>query len=121
MLDPLTYDEATGLPKLPDGYAWSVRENDWAVEANEWDKELIIQIAEGTSEKLSLWDRLIGKMAPVHWTCYGHKYYDVYEKSPNTAEGIKDAATKGYNNLRDTQLKSFERQKLVGLYPPKKL
>lgn len=117
MLDPLIYDENTGLPALPESYAWSVEENSYSVD---YDDELIVQIVKSSVEKLSWWDRLVGKAEVVHWS-YHHKYREIYEKCPNTAEGVKTSATKAYNQLRDEELKSFERQKLVGFYPPKKL
>jgi hypothetical protein len=122
-LEPLIYDETTGLPKLPEGYAWKVRENEYSgYEVAPDETALVIQIAKRQEEeKLTWFQRLIGVDPEVKWTAYDHEYSEGYGKCANDADDLKSAATQVYNELRDSQLKRAEMQKLIGLYPPKSI
>lgn len=121
-LEPLIYDEKTGLPTLPEGYAWKVDENEYShYEENPEEKALVVRIAKLMTREHTWWDRLIGREAETFWTTYDHEFSDSYEKCANDTKDLKAAASTAYNTIRNEQLRSEKLQTLVGLYPPKSI
>ncbi len=121
-LEPLIYDETTGLPKLPEGYAWSVAENEYAYyEDDPSEAVLFVRIAKSLPQKLTWWDQLIGREPETEWLFRLHDYSGTSGKASNSAESVKEAATKIYNKLRDDELEKAQLRTLVGLYPPKSI
>jgi hypothetical protein len=122
-LEPLIYDKETGLPKLPDGFAWRVDENPYSHydEENPEEVALVLRIASRKVEELTWFGKLIGTKPTVNWNVSDHQYSDVYAKCANNADDIRSAATQAYNKRRDAELKRAEMKKFIGLYPPKSL
>lgn len=118
-LEPLVYDEKTGLPKLPDGFAWKVSENVYSgFEDHPDEHTLLVQVAGCEVEELTWFGKLLGTKPKVEWYTMGHEYCRIVRTCANDADDLKSATTQIYNELRDSELKRIKTQKFVGLYPP---
>lgn len=121
-LEPLIYDETTGLPKLPEGYAWEVSVNTYSkYEADPENTALTVQIAKRQVEKMTWVEKMLFMEPKVEWITYDHPYSDRYENCGNDADDLKSAATTLYNEYRNAELDRAKLRKLVGLYPPKSI
>lgn len=107
----MTIDPETGLPALPDGFAWKVdRISDW----------LYIQLSKRHEEKLGFWAELFGKKPSVTWDDYYIDGWCAYERvEETTKDGVLAAALSVYDKVHGSATRSSELDDLVGLYPPK--
>ena len=121
-LEPLIYDETTGLPKLPEGFAWRVEENDFAYRSDDPESvALSVRIAKRCESHQTWWEKFIGQEPHVYWEIYHHELEIPVEQCANDVEALKSVTTKAYNDLRDRQLVSESLKSLVGYYPPKSI
>lgn len=109
--DEMTIDPETGLPALPDGFAWKVeRVSDW----------LVVQLAKRQEEKLGFWAELFGKSPIVTWDDYYTDGSCCYEHVKDTTkDGVLAAAVSVYDKVHVVATRLSELDDLVGLYPPK--
>lgn len=112
--DELTVDAGTGLPALPENYAWEV---------TRVGEKLYVSLKWRSEELLGFWDKLFGKKATVYWNEYidGHRYWELVPLNFLNEEGILMAATAIYNEIHASATKVNELDAFVGLYPPKSI
>lgn len=94
--DPVEYDEATGLPKLPEGYFWKV-------------------------SKASL-DGYHNVAIRKVWLCYPFSTRVEYTLTSNlTKKSLKTEAEYVFRNFEKKLRNAKTAKSLYGSYPPKKL
>lgn len=121
-------DVETGLPRLPEGWRWEVREYFPHVAGYGWglygqshlvpasSKELWVRLSnrtEKTSRPLRKhwWSKTPDPVVEVNWDV---KYNELTQ---GTAVAVFNAANKIYNRWQD----DIDKRKLVGDYPPKSI
>jgi len=107
-------DPETGLPKLPEGYAWRVEPS---------GKLLSVEIVMRVETKPDWIQRLFGAKPKVSWTTHGSEniFRLCYDYCESDKDSLKECAEYIYRGASN-RLKAKENQNtLVGLYPPKSL
>jgi hypothetical protein len=109
----MTIDPETGLPALPERFAWKVER---------YDDRLYVQLVKSRDKTLGFWAKLLGKTPEVEWNDHyidgNHTNEQVYDK---TKSGVLAASTVIYEKLRTASTKISVLDELVGLYPPKSI
>lgn len=110
----MTIDPETGLPALPENYAWEVSRG---------GERLYVHLKSGTREPLSFWAKLLGKEPDMYWSEYidGHRYWEYVPLNFLNGEGILMTATGIYKEIHESSVKNDALDSFVGLYPPKSL
>ena len=110
--DEMTIDPETGLPALPEGFAWEVSRG---------GERLYVSLKKGEKESQSFWAKFFGKEPSVHWSEYvdGHRYLEFVPLNFLNGEGILMTATGIYKEIHEISVKIDTLDSFVGLYPPK--
>lgn len=112
-LEPLVFDPATGLPRLPEELAWKVLDT-------QYKEEVTVTIYEKVVSTPTFIDRVFGDEAKVYWqSC--HQFRGFSDESYATEESVKKMAVKIYNRILKWQLGNAAKENLLGLYPPNSL
>ena len=108
--EPLTIDPETGLPALPEGFAWNVRSTGGS-------NTVVVEIYYLHEYPNNWWENLCRMKPASDWRdAYSHGEY-----AAATKESILEAATKVYMEGHERYLKEKDVDELVGLYPPKSI
>ena len=120
--DEMTIDPETGLPALPEGFAWRVR----AVGSNTLTvKTLTVELVVKVETTRSFWEKFFNPEPTVEWeeatwsATGGADYYTYIHEEEPTKEDVLAAATKVYDGIYDRLIVNKSRDELIGLYPPK--
>lgn len=110
----MTIDPETGLPDLPEDYAWEVSRG---------GDRLYVTLKRGTKEPQSFWAKLLGKKPDIYWSEYidGNRYWEYVPVNLPNGEGILVTATRIYKEIHEISVKIDELDSFVGLYPPKSI
>lgn len=115
-------DKDTGLPELPDGYVWRVREGTFSGLPEGQYETLVVEVCRRSWWGLSM----VVSDNLMDWAYSGNSAV-LSPKAP-TPENIRACAVKvhrEFERMLEVQGKLLAertaRQKLVGTYPPKKL
>lgn len=103
----LTIDPETGLPKLPEGYAWEVRQRGT-------ENKLIVGMRYLHEYPNNWWEDLCRMRAVITW----RDVSGVEEHTYATKEDVLKAAVKIYTEYHNQYLQRKDLENLVGLYPP---
>lgn len=108
----MTIDPETGLPALPEGFAWEVSRG---------GDRLYVSLKEGEKRKQSFWEKLLGKEPEIYWSEYidNNRYWEFVPMDSLNGAGILSTAAKIYEQIHAISVKNDEMDSFVGLYPPK--
>jgi hypothetical protein len=116
LLPELETDPETGLPKLPEGFAWEV-ENRYGS-----DGELRVSIVRHEKTIPNILERIfLGEKTKDQWEKYPHDLEGQQYTMNGTKESVKKTAEDIYHVVRERVNAKVVNEELVGLYPPKSI
>lgn len=116
MLPELETDPETGLPKLPEGFAWRV-DNRYGSEG-----QLRVTIVAREKKTTNIFEKIfLGEKSSESWESYPHDLEGSQYTTEGTKEALKEAAESLYNSIRETINAKLANEGLTGLYPPKSI
>lgn len=111
--DEMTINEESGLPNLPENFAWRVeRHND----------RLFVQLVAGRKKDREFWDVILFKAPKTEWNDHFSNGDHCFQRVDNhSKDGVLGGAIKVYTKLHNEAVEVKDMDALVGLYPPKSI
>jgi hypothetical protein len=114
LLPELETDPETGLPKLPEGFAWKVEES--------YGNKIEVRIAVRVIKKTNIFEKIfLGDRDKESWNVYDHNFESGYDVCENNEEALKKCTELFYEEVRENHNKKVNGKNLTGLYPPKSI
>lgn len=115
-LPEIEIDSETGLPKLPEGFAWRVSKSNYR-------EGFEVQLVAKEVTRYNVFEKIFfGDRDKEEFTEYGHNFSGKYSFTEGyEKEEILTAASEIYEEVRELRNNESKGQDLVGLYPPKSI